>query len=93
MERAEVLSACGTSHRKEPYPLRPDQPSRFDARSIPRVSTDQGLEQDFNSLDAQHDAAQAYIRSQVHAGWTLIRSATMTGAIPAARLTAPPRSG
>jgi site-specific DNA recombinase len=39
-----------------------------------RVSTDHGLEQDFNSLDAQHDAAQAYIRSQVHAGWALIRS-------------------
>jgi DNA invertase Pin-like site-specific DNA recombinase len=39
-----------------------------------RVSTDHGLEQDFNSLDAQHDAAQAYIRSQAHAGWNLIRS-------------------
>src|SRR6266478_7651818 len=39
-----------------------------------RGSTDHGLEQDFNSLDAQHDAAQAYIRSQAHAGWTLIRS-------------------
>ena len=39
-----------------------------------RVSTDHGLEQDFNSLDAQHDAAQAYIRSQAHAGWTLTRS-------------------
>jgi site-specific DNA recombinase len=39
-----------------------------------RVSTDQGLEQDFNSLDAQYDASQAYIRSQAHAGWTLIRS-------------------
>jgi site-specific DNA recombinase len=38
-----------------------------------RVSTDHGLEQDFNSLDAQHDAAQAYIRSQAHGGWTLIR--------------------
>ena len=38
-----------------------------------RVSTDHGLEQDFNSLDAQHDAAQAYIRSQAHAGWALIR--------------------
>ena len=34
-----------------------------------RVSTEQGLEQDFNSLDAQYDAAQAYIRSQAHAGW------------------------
>jgi site-specific DNA recombinase len=39
-----------------------------------RVSTDQGLEQDFNSLDAQYEASQAYIRSQAHAGWTLIRS-------------------
>jgi site-specific DNA recombinase len=39
-----------------------------------RVSTDQGLDQDFNSLDAQYDASQAYIRSQAHAGWALIRS-------------------
>jgi site-specific DNA recombinase len=38
-----------------------------------RVSTDQGLDQDFNSLDAQYDASQAYIRSQAHAGWTLLR--------------------
>ena len=29
-----------------------------------RVSTDQGLEQDFNSLDAQYDASQAYIRTR-----------------------------
>ena len=39
-----------------------------------RVSTDQGLEQEFNSLDAQYDASQSYIRSQAHAGWTLVRS-------------------
>ena len=38
-----------------------------------RVSTDQGLDQDFNSLDAQYDASQSYIRSQAHAGWTLVR--------------------
>jgi site-specific DNA recombinase len=38
-----------------------------------RVSTDQGLDQDFNSLDAQYEASQAYIRSQAHAGWTLRR--------------------
>ena len=38
-----------------------------------RVSTDQGLDQDFNSLDAQYEAASAYITSQAHAGWTLIR--------------------
>jgi site-specific DNA recombinase len=39
-----------------------------------RVSTDQGLDQDFNSLDAQYEASSAYIKSQVHAGWTLMRS-------------------
>src|SRR6202046_1612608 len=39
-----------------------------------RKSTDQGLEQDFNSLDAQYEALQAYIRSQAHAGWTLLRT-------------------
>ena len=39
-----------------------------------RVSTDHGLDQEFNSLDAQYDAASAYIRSQAHAGWTLIRA-------------------
>jgi site-specific DNA recombinase len=38
-----------------------------------RVSTDQKLEQDFNSLDAQYDASRAYVRSQAHAGWTLLR--------------------
>jgi DNA invertase Pin-like site-specific DNA recombinase len=31
-----------------------------------RVSTEHGLEQDFNSLDAQREAAEAYIKSQAH---------------------------
>ena len=39
-----------------------------------RVSTDAGLDQEFNSLDAQYDASQAYIRSQAHAGWTLVKT-------------------
>ena len=39
-----------------------------------RVSTDQGLDQEFNSLDAQYEASRAYIRSQAHAGWTQIRA-------------------
>ena len=38
-----------------------------------RVSTDQGLEQDFNSLDAQRESSEAYIRSQAHEGWRLIK--------------------
>ena len=39
-----------------------------------RVSTDSGLDQEFNSLDAQYDAASAYIRSQAHAHWALVRT-------------------
>ena len=35
-----------------------------------RKSSDEGLEQDFNSLDAQRDAAESYIASQRAEGWT-----------------------
>ena len=37
-----------------------------------RKSTEEGLEQDFNSLDAQREACEAYIKSQVHEGWILL---------------------
>ena len=38
-----------------------------------RVSTESGLEQDFNSLDNQREASEAYIKSQAHEGWRLAR--------------------
>ena len=38
-----------------------------------RVSTDQGLEQEFNSLDAQREASEAYIKSQAHEGWVCLK--------------------
>lgn len=37
-----------------------------------RKSTEEGLEQDFNSLDAQREACEAFIRSQSGEGWKLI---------------------
>lgn len=37
-----------------------------------RKSTEEGLDQDFNSLDAQRESAEAYIRSQAHEGWKLV---------------------
>ena len=37
-----------------------------------RKSSEEGLEQDFNSLDAQREACEAYIKSQMHEGWVLI---------------------
>ena len=37
-----------------------------------RKSTEEGLDQDFNSLDAQYEACAAYITSQRHEGWMLL---------------------
>ena len=37
-----------------------------------RKSTDEGLDQDFNTLDAQRDAAESYINSQKHEGWNVV---------------------
>ena len=36
-----------------------------------RKSSDEGLDQEFNSLDAQREACEAYIVSQRHAGWII----------------------
>ncbi|HEY4135535.1 MAG TPA: recombinase family protein [Alphaproteobacteria bacterium] len=54
-------------------------------RSIPcaiytRKSTDEGLDQAFNSLDAQRAACSAYIRSQASEGWTEIKTLYDDGA-------------
>lgn len=37
-----------------------------------RKSTEEGLEQSFNSLDAQRDSCEAYIKSQTHEGWKIL---------------------
>lgn len=37
-----------------------------------RKSTEEGLDQDFNSLDAQREACEAFIKSQKHEGWKLV---------------------
>jgi site-specific DNA recombinase len=37
-----------------------------------RKSTEEGLDQEFNSLHAQREAGEAFIKSQKHAGWTLV---------------------
>ena len=39
-----------------------------------RVSTEHGLEQEFNSLDNQREASEAYVKSQAHEAWRLIRN-------------------
>ena len=46
-----------------------------------RKSSDEGLEQSFNSLHAQRDACEAYVRSQVGEGWTALADAYDDGGI------------
>ena len=37
-----------------------------------RKSTEEGLDQQYNSLDSQRDAGESYIRSQANEGWELV---------------------
>src|SRR5438093_7205904 len=49
-------------------------PSRKRCAIYTRKSSEEGLEQEFNSLEAQCEACEAYIRSQQHEGWLLART-------------------
>jgi DNA invertase Pin-like site-specific DNA recombinase len=54
-----------------------------------RKSSEHGLEQDFNSLDAQREAAEAYIKSQAHEGWKLIKTHYADGGLSGGTLQRP----
>lgn len=54
-----------------------------------RKSTDHNLELEFNSLDAQREACEAYIKSQVQEGWNLIKARYDDGAFSGATLDRP----
>ena len=54
-----------------------------------RKSTEEGLNQEFNSLDAQREAAEAYILSQKHDGWTLVSNQYSDGGYTGANIERP----
>jgi DNA invertase Pin-like site-specific DNA recombinase len=54
-----------------------------------RKSSEEGLDQEFNSLDAQRDACEAYIASQKAEGWVLVRDHYDDGGISGATLERP----
>ena len=54
-----------------------------------RKSSEEGLEQDFNSLDAQREACEAYIRSQKHEGWVAIETLYDDGGVSGATMERP----
>jgi DNA invertase Pin-like site-specific DNA recombinase len=54
-----------------------------------RKSSEHGLEQDFNSLDAQREAAEAYIKSQTQEGWRLVKTRYDDGGLSGGTLERP----
>ncbi len=55
--------------------------SRVRCAIYTRKSSEEGLEQEFNSLDAQYEACKAYVASQRHEGWSLNRERYDDGGI------------
>lgn len=54
-----------------------------------RKFSEEGLDQDFNSLDAQHEACAAYIASQKHEGWKMLPARYDDGGISGGTLDRP----
>ena len=68
-----------------------DKPTKklFRCAIYTRKSTDHNLDLEFNSLDAQREACEAYIKSQAHEGWRLIPAHYDDGAFSGASLDRP----
>ncbi|MCZ2343087.1 MAG: recombinase family protein [Bacteroidales bacterium] len=58
--------------RRKPAPVAPVKPTTIRCAIYTRKSTEEGLEQEYNSLDAQRDAGENYIKSQASEGWVAL---------------------
>ena len=61
------------TRRARTEPAMPATTKKLRCAVYTRKSTDEGLEKEFNTLDAQRDACEAYITSQRAEGWVLVR--------------------
>jgi site-specific DNA recombinase len=68
-----------------------DRPTKklFRCAIYTRKSTEHNLDLEFNSLDAQREACEAYIKSQAHEGWRLVPARYDDGAFSGASLDRP----
>ena len=64
-------------------------PARLRCAIYTRKSSEEGLEQDFNSLHAQREACEAFIQSQKHEGWLIHKTAYDDGGISGGTLARP----
>ena len=70
-------------------PTASSTPRRVRCAIYTRKSTEEGLEQDFNSLDAQREAAEAYILSQRQEGWVALPHVYKDGGFTGANMDRP----
>ena len=64
-------------------------PTRLRCAIYTRKSTEEGLEQDFNSLDAQRDAGEAFVASQKREGWVILSTRYDDGGFTGANMERP----
>jgi site-specific DNA recombinase len=64
-------------------------PAKFRCAIYTRKSSEEGLDQDFNSLDAQREACEAFILSQKREGWILVREIYDDGGFSGATMERP----
>src|SRR3990172_84842 len=69
--------------------MKPAERKVFRCAIYTRKSTEHNLDLEFNSLDAQREACEAYIKSQAHEGWRLIPDYYDDGAFSGASLDRP----
>jgi len=69
--------------------MKPTERKVFRCATYTRKSTEHNLDLEFNSLDAQREACEAYIKSQAHEGWRLIPNRYDDGAFSGASLDRP----
>lgn len=69
MVRTRLLWAQGRLWARRKRLIVAESPRRLRCAIYTRKSSEEGLEQSFNSLDAQREACAAYIGSQRHEGW------------------------
>ena len=69
--------------------LSPPAPKPLRCAIYTRKSTELGLDQEFNSLDNQREAAEAYVKSQAHEGWRLLPTSYDDGGVSGGSLDRP----
>src|SRR5918994_572829 len=69
---AAVSRKAGPGTKASPDPRRPAPVRKLRCAVYTRKSSEEGLDQEFNSLDAQREACEAYAASQKAEGWILV---------------------